>query len=264
MLIAQISDLHVRPDGVLYQGLVDSNADFARVVAHLNGLDPQPAAILLSGDVVDEGTPAEYAAAHRLLSQLKAPVFAIPGNHDAWGPFRDAFADQPGLPLEGPFNYVIEECGPVRVVALDVTVPGKHHGEITPQAMEWLARTLSQDPARSTLIMMHQPPFECAVPYLDPYFCRNGQWLAEVVGRYPNVDRVLCGHVHRAMQRRFAGTIACTAPSTTTTIALNLQADAKPASFHEPPGYLLHHWRDGALITHHVVVGDFEGPLPFA
>lgn len=264
MLIAQISDLHLRPEGVLYQGEVDSNADFARVIAHLNALSPQPAVILLSGDVVDEGQPAEYATAQALLSQLNAPVFAIPGNHDAWGPFRDAFAAQPGLPAEGPFNYVIEDQGSVRIVALDVTVPGRHHGEITPAAMTWLARTLSQDPVRPTLIMMHQPPFECAIPYLDSYLCRNGQWLAEVVARYPNVDRVLCGHVHRAMQRRFAGTIACSAPSTTTTIALQLSADAKPASFHEPPGYLLHHWRDGALITHHVLVGDFPGPYPFA
>jgi len=264
MLIAQISDLHLRAEGALYQGVVDSNADFARVVDHLNRLDPQPAVILLTGDVVDEGQPAEYATARKLLAQLKAPVFAIPGNHDEWGAFRTTFAQQPGLPAEGPFNYAIEEAGPVRVIALDVTVPGKHHGEITPHAMEWLARTLSQDPARSTLVMMHQPPFECAIPYLDPYLCRNGQWLAEVVQRYANVDRVLCGHVHRAMQRRFAGTIACTAPSTTTTIALQLAADAKPASFHEPPGYLLHHWRDGAVITHHVLVGDFDGPYPFA
>lgn len=234
------------------------------MVAHLNARNPQPDLILLSGDVVDEGRPEEYATARRLLSQLKAPVFAIPGNHDAWAPFRETFASQPGLPAAGPFNYVIEDAGSVRIVALDVTVPGKHHGEITPAATEWLARTLSQDPARSTLIMMHQPPFECAIPYLDPYFCRHGEWLAEVVARYANVDRILCGHVHRAMQRRFAGTIACTAPSTTTTIALQTQAGAKPASFHEPPGYLLHHWRDGALITHHVLVGDFAGPYPFA
>ena len=82
MLIAQISDLHLRPEGVLYQGVVDANADFARVVAHLNRLDPQPAMVLLSGDVVDEGQPAEYATARHLLADLKAPVFAIPGNHD--------------------------------------------------------------------------------------------------------------------------------------------------------------------------------------
>jgi Icc protein len=264
MLIAQISDLHLRAEGVLYQGLVDSNADFARVVAHLNARAPQPDLILLSGDVVDEGQPAEYETARRLLAGLKVPVYAIPGNHDEWRAFQSAFAQQPGLPAEGPFTYAIEDAGSVRVIALDVTVPGKHHGEIMPSAMEWLARTLSQEPTRPTLIMMHQPPFECAIPYLDPYLCRNGQWLAEVVQRYANVERVLCGHVHRAMHRRFAGTIATTAPSTTTTIALQLDPAAKPASFHEPPGYLLHHWRDGALITHHVLVGDFEGPLPFA
>lgn len=265
MLIAHISDLHLRAPGVLYQGLVDSNADAARVVAHLNALDPQPDLILLTGDVVDEGQAAEYATARDLLGRLRAPVFAIPGNHDAWPAFADAVAGQDGLPARGPFHYVVPDRGPVRIVALDVTVPGKHHGDVTPEAADWLAATLAQAPDRPTLIMMHQPPFACGIPYLDPYLCRNGDRLAAIVTRHSNVERVLCGHVHRAMQLRFAGTIACSAPSTTTSIALQLRPDAKPASYQEPPGFLLHDWRsDTGLITHHCLVGDFPGPHPFA
>jgi 3',5'-cyclic-AMP phosphodiesterase len=33
----------------------------------------------------------------------------------------------------------------------------------------------------------------------------------------------------------------------------------------EPPAMLLHHWVEGrGLVTHHVPVGSFEGPFPFA
>jgi Icc protein len=57
----------------------------------------------------------------------------------------------------------------------------------------------------------------------------------------------------------------CTAPSTTTAIALRLSPDAKPASYVEPPAMLLHDWRpDTGLITHFVPIGSFRGPLPFA
>jgi hypothetical protein len=67
------------------------------------------------------------------------------------------------------------------------------------------------------------------------------------------------------MQLRFAGTTLCTAPSTTTTVALRLQPDAKPASHIEPPAMLLHHWREGTgLVTHFVPIGIFPGPYPFA
>lgn len=199
------------------------------------------------------------------MSRLARPILAIPGNQDEWGAFRTAFAEHDHLPAAGPFNYTIGDRGPVRIIALDVTVPGKHHGDVTPEAARWLAEALAQEPSRPTLIMMHQPPFACGIPYLDPYLCRNGERLAHIVAQFPNVERVLCGHVHRAMQLRFAGTLLCSAPSTTTTIALQLQPDAKPASFHEPPGFLLHDWREGTgLITHHVLVGDFPGPYPFA
>lgn len=264
MLIAQISDLHLRPEGVLYQGVVDSTADFAACVAALNALSPQPDLILLTGDLVDDGKPVEYATAVRLLAQLRAPVFAIPGNHDEWGAFRASLAGHDYLPPQGPFHFVIGDHGPLRIIALDVTVPGKHHGNLDEPAAQWLERTLAEEPGHPTLIMMHQPPFATGIPYLDPYACWNGDRLAGIVARYPAVERILCGHVHRAMQVRFAGTLLCTAPSTTTTIALQLTAGAKPASVKEPPAFLLHDWRDGHLVTHHVLVGEFPGPYPFA
>jgi hypothetical protein len=103
------------------------------------------------------------------------------------------------------------------------------------------------------------------VPYLDAYLCRDGGRLAKVVARYPAVERIVCGHVHRFMTMRFAGTTLCTAPSTTTAIALQLKPDAPPRSFVEPPAFLVHHWRLGTgMITHFVPIGTFPGPYPFA
>jgi Icc protein len=265
MLIAQLSDPHVRPDGVLYQGVVDSNAMFVRAIAHLNELDPRPDLVLLSGDLVDKGEPAEYQHLRRLLAGLAMPTLVIPGNHDDRDAFRRAFADHAYLPRSGPMHYVEGGHGAVRIVALDVTVPGLHHGDIDEDAMLWLDGALSAEPRRPTILMMHQPPFDCGVPYLDAYHCRNGERLAHVVARHPAVERIVCGHVHRFMQLRFGGTVLCTAPSTTTAIALRLKADAKPASHVEPPACLLHHWRpEVGLVTHLNLIGSFPGPYAFA
>src|SRR6476660_803500 len=98
MLIAQLSDLHVRPEGVLYQGVVDSNAMLATAIAHVNALDPGPDLVLLSGDLVDHGTSDEYAMLARLLAALKVPVLAIPGNHDERAALPRTFAGQSWLP----------------------------------------------------------------------------------------------------------------------------------------------------------------------
>lgn len=265
MLIAHLSDPHVRPDGELYQGVVYSNAQFAEAIEQVNGLDPRPDLVLLSGDLVDHGHADEYAMLSRLLAGLNVPVLAIPGNHDEREAFRGAFAGQSWLPASGPINYVAGDRGAVRIVALDVTLPGLHHGAVSEEGAAWLDRVLSAEPTRPTIVMMHQPPFDTGIPYMDLYSCREGQRLASVVARHPQVERILCGHVHRFMQLRFGGTSLCTAPSTTTAIALQLHPDAKPASHIEPPAMLLHHWQAGTgLVTHYVPIGTFAGPYPFA
>lgn len=265
MLIAQLSDPHVRPRGVLYQGVVDSNAMLARAVEQVNRLDPPPDIVLLTGDLVDTGAAAEYEMLRELLAPLRAPCLAIPGNHDDREQFRRCFAADTHIPAHGAIDYVADTVGPVRIVAVDVTLPGLHHGDFSEAQARWLDEVLAREPARPALVMLHQPPFEISVPYLDAYLCRNGARLAEVVARHPSVERIVCGHVHRHMQLRFGGSVLCTAPSTATAIALQLRADAPPLSHVEPPAFLLHHWRaDVGLITHFVPIGTFAGPYPFA
>jgi 3',5'-cyclic AMP phosphodiesterase CpdA len=265
MLIAQLSDPHVRPEGMLYQGVVDSNAMFAAAIAQVNGLDPKPDLVLLTGDLVDKGTKQEYLALKGLLAALDIPALVIPGNHDDRDALRAAFDDHSYLPASGPMHYAAGDRGPVRIVALDVTVPGRHHGAVDEDAAQWLDATLSAEPHRPSIVMMHQPPFESGVPYLDAYLCREGGRFAEVIARHSNVERIVCGHVHRFMQLRFGGTLLCTAPSTATAIALRLKPDAAPASHLEPPAMLLHHWRPGVgLVTHLVPIGVFPGPYAFA
>jgi len=149
-------------------------------------------------------------------------------------------------------------------VALDTTVPGDHHGDIDEDGLVWLETVLRDGHGVPTVVLMHHPPFACGIPYLDKYMCRDPGRLENVISRFPNVERVLCGHVHRPILRRWAGTVLATCPSTATQIALSLRADAPPASFREPPACLLHQWRDGAMVTHTSYIGRFEGPFPFA
>ncbi|MBP2307116.1 phosphodiesterase [Azospirillum melinis] len=264
MLIAHLSDPHIRPRGELYQGLVDSNAMFDAAVHHLNALDPAPDLVIVTGDIVDRGTAAEYEQARTALRSIRQPVLLLPGNHDDRDAFRTAFADHSYLPSTGPLHFAVGDKGPLRILGLDVTIPGEHHGDATKEACAWLAARLSEEPERPTLVMLHQPPLESGIACIDAYNCRNGKGLAAVLAAHPQVERLLCGHVHRFMLARFAGTVLVTAPSTTTAIALRLAPDAAPASYVEPPAFLLHRWQEGAgLVTHLVPVGNFPGPLPF-
>src|SRR5699024_3190328 len=111
MLIAQLSDPHIRPADTLYQGRVDSNAMFRAAIDQLDQLYPQPDLVIISGDLVDEGSPAEYAMARALLAGVRQPILLIPGNHDEREAFRVAFADHHYLPASGPLHFIAADHG---------------------------------------------------------------------------------------------------------------------------------------------------------
>lgn len=264
MLIAQLSDPHVRPKGFLYQGVIDSNAGFADAIGNVLALDVRPDLVLITGDLVDEGQPAEYEMVRESLAALPIPYLVIPGNHDHRENFRSAFSDHPYLPAHGPLRYCVDDY-PVRIIGLDSTIPGKHHGHIDQAGLDWLADTLARNTVKPTLLMLHHPPLVSGIPYLDEYRYFDESSLRGVVARFDNIEAVLCGHVHRPTMKRWAGTLLCAGPSTATQIDMKLTLAAAPSSHAGPRGYMLHAWDErNGLVSHLSHIGDFAGPYPFA
>jgi 3',5'-cyclic AMP phosphodiesterase CpdA len=264
MLIAQISDMHVKAPGALLYKRIDTAGYLERAVAHLMRLDPRPDIVLATGDLVDGGAGEEYAFLRELLAPLSMPVFLIPGNHDARDALRAAFPDHTHLPSQGFLQYTIEDY-PVRLIALDTLVDGKPYGELCEERLRWLEARLEEQ-RKPTLLFMHHPPFDCGIAAFDGAKLNiGGERFAAVVAAHPHVERVMCGHVHRPILTRYAGTVASIAPSTAHQATLDLREGARLSMTMEPPGLALHQWRAGSgLVTHVSYVGDFEGPRPFA
>ncbi len=258
MLIAQITDLHIQPEGEKAYGIVDTNQFLAAAIAQLNRLNPQPDLIIATGDLVDEGSLAEYQALRSLLAPLQAPLYLAMGNHDHRQNFRQVFAPLAYVPATGPIQYVIEGY-PVRLIVLDTLVEGASHGEIDRPRLRWLATQLDQAPEQPTVIFMHHPPFLMGIPGMDRSKCRGSEALATLISRYPAVQRVACGHVHRPIQVGWAGTIGSVAPSVAHQVALQLTTTGKNAFVMEPPAFHLHLWQPtGGLVTHTQYIGEFD------
>jgi 3',5'-cyclic-AMP phosphodiesterase len=276
MLVAQITDTHVLAAGKLYHSphraipadaapgwsYIDTAACLQRAIAALNALTPRPDVIVVTGDLTDHGGVEEYANLRAILAAARMPVFVIPGNHDSREGLRDTFAADGYLPAEGFLHYAVEGYK-LRIVALDTHIHGEHGGLLCAERLDWLDRTLAASD-QPTLVMMHHPPFPTGIEHMDHHALRNPAEFAEIVRRHPQVERILCGHLHRTIDHRFAGTIAGTCPSTAHQLVLDINPGA-PAEFaFEPPGYQLHFWRDGVgLVTHTAIFGDWPGPYPF-
>ena len=261
MLIAHLSDLHVRVAGDDYMGQVDTGAALAAAVADIRARDPAPDLVILGGDLVDTPSAAEYVRLAEILAPLRQPVFAIPGNHDSRDGLTAALAGRGWrTELDGFIQYAVEDW-PVRLLFLDTVLPGRVEGELCDARLDWLERTLARAPDRPTVVVMHHPPFEVGIAYMDRWNLRRGaDRLAAILRANPQVERLLCGHVHRSAQLRWAGTLAVVAPSTAHQINLDLRGEPPMAYRLEPPGYLLHALLPGTgLVTHLVPLGEF-GP----
>ena len=105
MLIAQITDTHIKLPGKLAYGRVDTAQMLRTCVAELVKLDPQPDLIVHTGDLADFGLPEEYAHLKAILAPLEVPILAVPGNHDAREPMRETFAADGYFPARGFLQF---------------------------------------------------------------------------------------------------------------------------------------------------------------
>lgn len=266
MLIAQLSDPHVMAAGELAFGRLDTGALLSQAVERVLRLDPLPDVVLLTGDLADGGAPEPYAELRRRLAPLPMALYLMPGNHDDRSALREAFPEANYLRQDPDFLHFDVDLGRLRLIALDSLVPGQVHGALCPRRLEWLAQRLEEQKDKPVVLAIHHPPFKTGIARMDAYGMLEGaEDFAEIVARHPQVERLLCGHLHRAIQVRWAGTLAMTAPSTAHQITFDLRPEAGLTMHMEPPGMLLHHWIEGqGLVSHLLPTGEFEGPLPFS
>lgn len=246
--LAQLSDPHVsdrpRADGR------DPPATLARALdaAGRAGAD----AILITGDLVDRGSASEYSVLRDVLAAAPAPIYLLPGNHDDPATLRACFPEHAYLPRAGRrLSWVVEDW-PVRLVALDAHLPGAHGGRLEPADEAWLAAALAADPVKPTILAVHHPPFPTLDAGFDEIGLAGAERLAAILAGHPQVERVVCGHYHRAALARFGGTAAVIAPSTAFPFKLDLEGGA-PAKEAGPIGFALHAHRPEAGLTTHFV-----------
>jgi 3',5'-cyclic-AMP phosphodiesterase len=266
VLIAQISDLHIKPPGSLAYGRVDTAAALERCVAALNEFAPRPDLVVISGDLADTPTTEEYDHLKRLLEPLKLPLVGIPGNHDSRELMRAAFPRAAYAFPSGPLNQRVE-IGGLDLLLLDSSVHGQPHGELDASTLQWLDATLASSPERPALLFLHHPPFKAGIWHMDRQNLRNADELADIVRRYPRVQLIAAGHIHRATLTMFAGVPATICPAPNHAVDLDLAKLREPSFKVEPPAFHLHAWfpgeRFGSVVTHHVPIGNFDGPHPF-
>src|SRR4051794_41148329 len=176
VLIAQITDLHIKRPGEKAYAVVDTAAALSRCIDALNRFRPRPGMVVITGDLVDTALDAEYAYLTQLLAPLELPFLAIPGNHDAREPLRRALPRQPYAHRDGPAD-MFARVGELDLLLLDSSVPGQSYGLLEPRTLAWLEAELRSSATRPALLFLHHPPFVTGIEHMDVQNLHNAAAL---------------------------------------------------------------------------------------
>jgi len=250
-VVAHLSDPHLIGGGALHYGVIDNDANLRRTLDRLAAVQPAPHAIVFTGDLADQAEPDAYERLRSIVEPFAAGIGATlvwtMGNHDERAPFAKALFDSDDAGCQDR----VHEVDGLRIVALDTSVPGYHHGELLPEQLTWLADVLATPAEHGTLLAMHHPPLPLPmIRAAELIELHDQQALADVIAG-TDVRGILAGHLHYSTNGMFAGVPVSVAAATCYTMDL-----ARPAaevngmdagqSFH-----LVHVYDD--TITHAVV-----------
>jgi len=269
MLIAQITDIHLGFEP-------DNPSEFNRkrldqVLRYLIDGPNRPDLLLATGDLVDRGDEASYRRLANALSVCPFPVHFCMGNHDDRANFSAQF---PNIPVDDGFVQYVVPLDGLRLVVVDTLDPGRHGGAFCEARVAWLKARLEEDRNTPTIIIMHHPPIEVGIEWMNTH--PDEPWVtrfSDAIAGHPQVQALICGHLHRAIVAPWQGATVTICPSTAPQVALNLTPidpdtpDNRPMIIADPPAFALHRWTKNGLVSHfdtadeHVTLAKYDETL---
>ncbi len=224
MIIAQISDTHIDLENPKCATRLH---DLERCVAAINRLDPEPDVVIHTGDLVHNGTPAEYESVHHILRILQCPFHAAVGNRDDRAAMRAAFsADRDLLPDTLFVQYSIDTF-PVHLIVLDTQSSNGNQGDFCQVRANNLHTALAGSTAKPAAIFMHHPPFEVLESDYPHQFkpWESVERIGRALNGHRHVAGIFCGHSHRDANGEVGGVPVSSTPSVAVDLRLGHQMD---------------------------------------
>lgn len=216
-VIAHISDTHFLGGGRELYGTVDTDPPLVHALELLGRSNLPIEALVFTGDLADLAEPDAYARLRSIVepaaAKIGAEIIWVMGNHDERPAYsKGLFGHETTEPQDR-----VEMLGGLRIISLDSTVPGYHHGALLDSQLDWLREVLAEPAADGTLLALHHPPLPSPVEIMAILELQRMERLADVI-RGTDVRGILAGHLHHAMSGMFAGIPVSVAAATCYTI----------------------------------------------
>jgi 3',5'-cyclic AMP phosphodiesterase CpdA len=178
----------------------DKDGIFPQILSAVDASDME--FLLHTGDLVRDGTDAEWDAFRGITASFRKPLWVAVGNHDVRRGTRDGFARRFGVPGT---NYSF------RHKDAHFAIVDNAGGALTDNTLSWLDRDLAAHPigvdgVSVIVVAMHAPPRTAGIsPHgvVREYEGQSGKLLG-ILKRH-RVALILCSHEHMHHDEEWEG-----------------------------------------------------------
>jgi Icc protein len=193
----QISDSHI---GFALPANPDVLGSFNATIDKINAMPQQPAFVIHTGDVTHLSKAEQFDTAKSVMGRLKAPVFVIPGEHDAIGAegakrFAEAFPN-----AAAPDGWWSFDRNGVHFIALVNVFNFETMGVLGTKQLDWLQKDLAKQKADTPIVVFGHVPLYALYPQWG-WTTEDGAKAIAMLQRFSAVT-VLNGHIHQVITKR--------------------------------------------------------------
>jgi 3',5'-cyclic AMP phosphodiesterase CpdA len=224
-VVAHLSDTHLLGGGRPLYGAVPVEDRLRIALERLEASAVDPDAVVFTGDLTDVGEEDAYrrlrAAVEPVVDRMGAELIWVMGNHDDRAAYASLLFDEES---DGRPQDRVHDIAGLRIISLDTTVPGYHHGELESTQLEWLRDVLATPAPLGTLLALHHPPIPTPLEIMSVLELQRQEQLADIV-RGSDIRAILGGHLHYSTHSTFEGIPVHVASATCYTLDLGASAD---------------------------------------
>lgn len=180
---------------------VHSDSLMKAAVDAVNAL--KPACVIVTGDLVNDATDSLQNAVYLTrLSEIEAPVYATPGNHDYLGTTREDY-----IALRGYDRFSFQKGG-CAFIGIDSNCIKDGMADVEAGQQAWLIKELSAaKECRYIFIFLHCPVIRESIDEPEDYFNFSKEKRREYIDIFKayGVDIVFAGHTHQEYDCTYEG-----------------------------------------------------------
>ncbi len=192
----QISDTHIGFHKPANEHVTDT---LQKAINAINALPTPPAFVVHTGDISHLSKPEEFDQAKQLLSQLKVPLFTLPGEHDTIGDRGQAYEEAFNRKNVKEGLQIWDHSGMHFLAVtnvLDFGATGK--GALGQAQLDLLTKDLAAQKKDTPIVVFSHIPLYDLYPKWG-WATADSAKLLSLLSRFSSVT-VLSGHIHQVIQ----------------------------------------------------------------